>query len=231
MTARRILGDKRQRSRRVRKRTAPMLLLLLLLIGISAFADAERLGHSMILHRPRLLQNDITNDTSNASSSKKVSASDGGKVDASLRDGSANGALVDSNETPSPVMNHKGTPVETASYHFDEMKDSRFTDLEDEDIPMIMREGASPIQLLVGSRGLTFCILLGICATIFTAWQVAENPDGAYSSLCRWTVSMIGFLVRILVFPFCMCCKFSDQGHIPLATSDYGYKDPSLEFS
>jgi hypothetical protein len=132
---------------------------------------------------------------------------------------------------PSGVSNdHGSNEPSNPLYPESSNKENTFTELEVEDINTIIREGTSPIKMFQGSRGLLFCVVLAVCFSIFTAWQVADNPDGAYSSLCRWTVSMVGHFVRVLLFPLDLCFHFNDRGHVPLATSDYGYKDPSLEF-
>lgn len=139
-------------------------------------------------------------------------------------------------KSKSTATNQKGTNLDNSestdlSFESSSVNANAFTELEVEDITTIVREGTSPIELVQGRRGLVFCILLVVSATIFTAWQVADYPDGAYSSLCRWTVSSLAFLFRAIIFPFRMCCNFNNHEHVPLAKSDYGYKDPSMEFS
>lgn len=134
------------------------------------------------------------------------------------------------------TTNKKGTSADTSkssnhSFAASSAKGNNVIELEVEDIPTIVREGTSPMEIFQGSRGMFFCILFGVLVTIFTAWQVADYPDGAYSSLCRWTVTTLGFLFRVLLFPFSICCKLNNHEHAPLPASDYGYKDPSLEFS
>jgi len=87
-----------------------------------------------------------------------------------------------------------------------------------------------------------FATLLGIFAMIFTAWQMSDNPDGIFASLCRLIITSIQLLLRVLCTPCrkCMPCCFSygsgsgyhePYGHMPVSTMDYGYKDPALELS
>lgn len=134
---------------------------------------------------------------------------------------------------PSTITNQKGnnnldnSGSSNNSFEASSLNEHTFTELEVEDMTTIVQEG----DLFRGSRGLVFCILLGVCASIFTAGQVADSPDGAYASLCRWTVSTLALFFRILLFPLSMCCNWNNHEHVPLARTDYGYKDPSLEFS
>jgi len=87
-----------------------------------------------------------------------------------------------------------------------------------------------------------FATLLGVFAMIFTAWQMSDNPDGLFASLCRLIITSLQLIVRVLCSPCrkCMPCCFSygngngyhePYGHMPVSTMDYGYKDPSLELS
>ena len=89
-----------------------------------------------------------------------------------------------------------------------------------------------------------FATLLGVFAMIFTAWQMSDNPDGIFASLCRLIITSIQLLLRVLCTPCrkCMPCCFSyggssgngyhePYGHMPVSTMDYGYKDPALELS
>jgi hypothetical protein len=97
----------------------------------------------------------------------------------------------------------------------------------------------------------SFTIVLGVLAAIigmiFTAWQMADNPDGIYAALCRLTLTCIQLAFRIIMSPCRKCCGghwshhhhhlagtngyHEPYGHLPVSTMDYGYKDPALELT
>lgn len=80
-------------------------------------------------------------------------------------------------------------------------------------------------------------MILAIFAMIFTAYQMSENPDGIYAAMCRFCITVLVCLFRLLLSP----CKgfffgFTNNnrhrnyyGHLPSSTLDYGYRDPSVE--
>jgi hypothetical protein len=80
----------------------------------------------------------------------------------------------------------------------------------------------------------------GIFAMIFTAWQMAENPDGIYAAMCRLVLTICNLVFRLALAPCHRCCPGllspsaphyrHTYGHVP-ATLDYGYRDPTLELS
>ena len=86
-----------------------------------------------------------------------------------------------------------------------------------------------------------FAALVGVFAMIFTAWQMSDNPDGLFASLCRLIITSIQLILRVVCSPCrkCLPCCFSSSGggyhepygHMPVSTMDYGYKDPALELS
>ena len=97
---------------------------------------------------------------------------------------------------------------------------------------------------------ITICAtLLGVAAMIFTAWQMSDNPDGIFASLCRLIITSLQLLVRLACcpccrkwcLPWCCCCGGGVGGaagghgyHEPygaVSTMDYGYKDPALELA
>lgn len=84
--------------------------------------------------------------------------------------------------------------------------------------------------------------LLGISAMIMTAWQMSDNPDGIFASMCRLIITCLQLVFRVTTSPCrkCMPCCFSHHagngyhepyGHMRVSTMDYGYKDPALELS
>lgn len=64
--------------------------------------------------------------------------------------------------------------------------------------------------------------MLALLAMIFTAYQMSENPDGIYASVCRLAITVIGCILKLLVMP----CRnlFGSRyraGHIPVSTIEY----------
>ncbi len=222
-----IVGDKRRLNRRAYYQAMSMMLLLplvgiLFVVGV----DARRLGEYR--NHPRLFQ----------TMAEEMNAIIAHHAPLYMVSGSDRRILVENHlsDSNARLSNEHGSNQDTSESSNilsteSSINENTFTELQVEDIDTILREGTSPIEIFQGSHGLLFCILLAVCVSIFTAWQVADNPDGAYSSLCRWTVSVVGRFLRFLLFPLNVCFHFNDRGHLPLATSDYGYKDPSMEFS
>jgi hypothetical protein len=71
-------------------------------------------------------------------------------------------------------------------------------------------------------------IFIGIVAMVFTAHQMSENPDGIYASVCRLAITISSVVIKIVCMP---CRKLLGagnphyQGHMPISTSDYGYRN------
>jgi hypothetical protein len=79
-------------------------------------------------------------------------------------------------------------------------------------------------------------VLIGVLAMIFTAWQMSDNPDGMYAAMCRLVITIMGLVLGLILRPCRICLggpgsNRHQQGHIPVSTMDYGYRDPSLEMS
>jgi hypothetical protein len=88
-------------------------------------------------------------------------------------------------------------------------------------------------------------MLLGLAAMIFTAWQMSDNPDGVFASLCRLIITCLSLVYRVVtsLCRKCLPCCLSPHhhhvgngyhepyGHMRVSTMDYGYKDPTLELS
>lgn len=71
---------------------------------------------------------------------------------------------------------------------------------------------------------------VGLIGMIFTAWQMADHPDGIWATLCRWILDIIRFVIYILTTPCRKCCHNEPYGRI--STMEYGYaKNPALELS
>jgi hypothetical protein len=84
-------------------------------------------------------------------------------------------------------------------------------------------------------------VVMALLGMIFTAYQMSENPDGIYAAMCRLLITVCGLALRILYSPVRYCCGGSSSNaslprpsyasHMPVATMDYGYRDPGLELS
>jgi len=65
-------------------------------------------------------------------------------------------------------------------------------------------------------------ILLAMCAMIFTAYQMSENPDGIFASVCRLAITLIGCGFKMVTMP---CRNLLGNryhgGHIPVSTMEY----------
>jgi len=63
-------------------------------------------------------------------------------------------------------------------------------------------------------------LILSFLFMIVTAYQVAENPDGIFASMCRLFITMTVFLLKIIVYPFRRLFGKS-YSHHPIHTPDY----------
>jgi hypothetical protein len=105
-----------------------------------------------------------------------------------------------------------------------------------------------PVGSIPNSASLTAILgtLAAIAAMIFTAWQMSDNPDGIFASLCRLILTCVQLVIRVVMSPcrkYLPCCYsyrghmagtngyHEPYGHIPVSTMDYGYKDPALELT
>jgi len=64
--------------------------------------------------------------------------------------------------------------------------------------------------------------LLALCAMVFTAYQMSENPDGFYASVCRLAITMVGCILKLVLMPCrnLLGARYS-AGHIPVSTMEY----------
>ena len=162
-------------------------------------------------------------------------------------------------QTESPSMSPQRRPTlppteSPTSKHIDDF-DARDKETEKEDDDLYTETTYHNSNRPVGNGMLPnnkFTIALGTLAAIigmiFTAWQMSDNPDGIYASLCRLTLTCIQLLCRIIQSPCRKCCGgggsggyrnhlagtngyHEPYGHLPVSTMDYGYKDPTLELT
>ena len=112
----------------------------------------------------------------------------------------------------------------------DDSTDDEYAAEVEEAVEKELQEEERKVKVLSASG-----VLLGIMAMIFTAYQMSENPDGIYAAACRFCITVLVCLFRIILSP----CKglfgyannrhLSHYGHVPVSTMDYGYRDPSVE--
>jgi hypothetical protein len=95
-----------------------------------------------------------------------------------------------------------------------------------------------PINVVVIKDGFAIDIRLfilmligGVLGMIFSAWQMADFPDGPFAVLCRATISAFAFVFNILLLRPCRRRSQQYGGHIPVSTMDYGFKEASFDFS
>jgi hypothetical protein len=162
--------------------------------------------------------------------------------------------------TPSPTLpkpysipTTTSTPTESPSMeHIDNFdkkdKETEVTDDLFDNQSYKNRPGGGNVPKNKTSLTAILGTIAAIIGMIFTAWQMSDNPDGIYASLCRLTLTCIQLLFRIIMSPcrkFIPCCYshhhhhhmagtngyHEPYGHLPVSTMDYGYKDPSLELT
>ena len=93
----------------------------------------------------------------------------------------------------------------------------------------VLEEGTSTLLLNI-SLSLTaqrfLGVLCAILAMIWTAYQVSENPDGLYASLCRSILTAFRVVCRVVT---CKSCSVAHR-HVPISTMDYP-TDTSASFA
>ena len=71
-----------------------------------------------------------------------------------------------------------------------------------------------------------WAVVIAIFGMIFTAWQVSENPDGVFASVCRLSITICGCILKVLLLP-CkfLCGKGAGGGHHPISSAP-DYREP-----
>ena len=71
-----------------------------------------------------------------------------------------------------------------------------------------------------------WAVVIAIFGMIFTAWQVSENPDGVFASVCRLSITICVFFLKVLLLP-CkfLCGKGAGGGHHPISSAP-DYREP-----
>ena len=156
--------------------------------------------------------------------------------------------------SPSITPKHAPTSLPTESPTLERNDDfdsnDKETEKEDDDLfaEKTFHNKNRPVGSGIPNNKFNFTVVLGtfaaIVGMIFTAWQMSDNPDGIYASLCRLTLTCIHLVFRIIMSPCRKCCGgyrnhhlagtngyHEPYGHLPVSTMDYGYKDPALELT
>jgi hypothetical protein len=77
-----------------------------------------------------------------------------------------------------------------------------------------------------------FGFLIAIVAMVFTAYQMSENPDGIYASLCRLAITIVSCVIKAVLMPFrsMLGHRGYHAGHMPISTTD-PYRSHQLELT
>jgi hypothetical protein len=192
---------------------------------------------------------------------KNISPSPPNLTDGSTHTGMKKNDNDDASEPKAPIVESRSptvaphdevtsTPTESPSMEriddFDEV--DKKTEMDDDRVfDATTYPSRHPMNFTNNSSVTTVLgILAAITGMIFTAWQMSDNPDGIYASLCRLTLTCLQLVFRIILSPcrkFLPCCGYRNHhlsgtngyhepyGHLPVSTMDYGYKDPTLELT
>jgi len=77
-------------------------------------------------------------------------------------------------------------------------------------------------EQVVVERTTGVMIPLMVVLMVFTAYQMAENPDGIYASVCRLCMSVAACILRVVLLPFnYLFGNRFGSGHIHIDTPDY----------
>jgi hypothetical protein len=130
--------------------------------------------------------------------------------------------------TPSPIPPPTKPPTDppTVPYKPGDDDPIQKQDAADEEVQELEQELNKEEKVARRAGGLG--IFIGIVAMVFTAHQMSENPDGIYASVCRLAITISSVVIKIVCMP---CRKLLGagnphyQGHMPISTSDYGYRN------
>lgn len=68
-----------------------------------------------------------------------------------------------------------------------------------------------------------WAILLCVASMMLTAYQMSENPDGVFASVCRLSLTMTGCIFKILLYPCKKLCgnRFNGYEHHLVTTQEF----------
>lgn len=93
---------------------------------------------------------------------------------------------------------------------------------EEDDLETIEKELEDEERMVreVGGYG----AVLAIIAMIFTAWQMNDNPDGIFATMCRLVITVCSIVIGLLLTPCRRCIgparTSHTYGHVPVAPSN-----------
>ena len=93
---------------------------------------------------------------------------------------------------------------------------------EEDDLATIEKELEDEERMVreVGGYGAA----LAIIAMIFTAWQMNDNPDGIFATMCRLVITVCSIVIGLLLTPCRRCIgparSSHTYGHVPVAPSN-----------
>ncbi|GKY92673.1 hypothetical protein MPSEU_000237400 [Mayamaea pseudoterrestris] len=102
-------------------------------------------------------------------------------------------------------------------------KDASTTKNDEDDLASIKEELQEEERMVreVGGYG----AVLAMIAMIFTAWQMNDNPDGIFATMCRLVITICGLFIGLLLTPCRRCIGPSrasshTYGHVPVAPTN-----------
>lgn len=125
--------------------------------------------------------------------------------------------------TPAPVPT-KGDAKDSSEDEklpsYEPLEDDPISDGDDLTVEAEEMELAQVEKEAETAGGLGF--LLAMLAMVFTAYQMSENPDGIFASVCRLAITLLGCGFKMITMP---CRNFLGNryhaGHVPVSTMEY----------
>ena len=118
--------------------------------------------------------------------------------------------------SPKSINTSKSPTVDSALVNEKSAADDLAMEEEELELGRVEKEAKT-------AGGLGFLLAMG--AMVFTAYQMSENPDGIFASVCRLAITLIGCGFKMVTMP---CRNLLGHryhaGHIPVSTMEY--RDP-----
>jgi hypothetical protein len=187
--------------------------------------------------KPEQQDNDTPPPTTTTTTTTKGEEGDDAynEQDKSNHDGAANDDLPGQEATDDvPPEQDAPTkkPIHAAADDDDDEKQADIAQLDDDlvDLPDVEEE-LDEVETKAKVFG-GFGFLIAIIAMIFTAHQMAENPDGIYASVCRLAITIVSCVFKAIFMPF--RSLFGNRqyhgGHMPISTTE-PYRSHAMELT
>jgi hypothetical protein len=128
-----------------------------------------------------------------------------------------------------PPRQHPSSVVDSNNSTSAAIRAEQFLDDNDDGLYQRPNDSMFRTKSPSGSYWVPWVAVMGLVGMVFTAWQMADYPDGLFAGLCRLIFGSIRSLMYILTTP-CRCCGGCSRtgvgGHEPygrIATMEYGY--------